>query len=134
MIVAGSTHYRGRGFTFDPETWDEYFAMLDAMLFLTPRKSETNNDQGNGSDGAPADVENGLGDSGADQDESFTEATGLLSPKLSPSMERHLRPSIFTTIAAHMDREQAKEEEDEEEQEAGDKSDKAGTDDEWTDL
>ncbi len=31
VIVAGSTHYRRRGFTRDPESWDEYFRLLDEM-------------------------------------------------------------------------------------------------------
>jgi hypothetical protein len=32
VIVAGSTHYRGRGFTKDPSSWEEYFAILDESL------------------------------------------------------------------------------------------------------
>jgi len=32
VILAGNTHYRGRGFTFDPSSWEEYFAMLDQIL------------------------------------------------------------------------------------------------------
>jgi len=32
VVVAGETHYRKRGFTLDPQTWDEYFAMLDSVL------------------------------------------------------------------------------------------------------
>ena len=32
VILAGNTHYRGRGFTFDPLSWDEYFSMLDRIL------------------------------------------------------------------------------------------------------
>jgi len=32
VIVAGQTHYRGRGFTHDPESWVTYFKMLGAML------------------------------------------------------------------------------------------------------
>ena len=32
VIVAGNTHYRGRGFTYDPSSWDEYFVMLDDVL------------------------------------------------------------------------------------------------------
>ena len=32
VIVAGNTHYRRRGFTFDPSTWDEYFNLLDQIL------------------------------------------------------------------------------------------------------
>jgi hypothetical protein len=30
--VAGLTHYRGKGFTFDPNTWDEYFSRLTEVL------------------------------------------------------------------------------------------------------
>jgi capsular polysaccharide biosynthesis protein len=32
VIVAGNTHYRGRGFTYDPSTWDEYFGLLKKIL------------------------------------------------------------------------------------------------------
>ncbi len=32
VIVAGNTHYRGRGFTLDPASWDEYYALLDESL------------------------------------------------------------------------------------------------------
>jgi hypothetical protein len=37
VIVAGSTHYRGRGFTLDPNTWAEYFGMLTSVLDDQPR-------------------------------------------------------------------------------------------------
>jgi len=36
VILAGVTHYRGRGFTFDPTSWDEYYATLDRLLFDLP--------------------------------------------------------------------------------------------------
>lgn len=36
VIAAGNTHYRGRGFTLDPSTWDEYFALLDRLLANLP--------------------------------------------------------------------------------------------------
>jgi len=36
VILAGNTHYRGRGFTFDPSSWDEYYAMLDRLLSDLP--------------------------------------------------------------------------------------------------
>lgn len=41
VVVSGKTHYRGRGFTFDPASWDEYYAMLDRLLQdpLRPRLS-----------------------------------------------------------------------------------------------
>ncbi len=32
VIVAGNTHYRGRGFTLDPSSWDEYYALLNETL------------------------------------------------------------------------------------------------------
>ncbi len=32
VILAGQTHYRGRGFTYDPSSWEEYFAILDRLL------------------------------------------------------------------------------------------------------
>jgi hypothetical protein len=32
VIVAGKTHYRGRGFTMDPSSWEEYLLMLDDAL------------------------------------------------------------------------------------------------------
>lgn len=32
VIVAGQTHYRDRGFTYDPDTWDAYIEMLESML------------------------------------------------------------------------------------------------------
>lgn len=32
VVVAGQAHYRGRGFTHDPQTWDEYFTMIQSLL------------------------------------------------------------------------------------------------------
>lgn len=32
VISCGQTHYRGRGITLDPNTWDEYYAMLEKVL------------------------------------------------------------------------------------------------------
>jgi hypothetical protein len=32
VIVCGDTHYRGRGFTINPSSWDEYFFILDKVL------------------------------------------------------------------------------------------------------
>ena len=32
VIVSGQTHYRGRGFTFDPDNWEEYFGDLSRLL------------------------------------------------------------------------------------------------------
>ncbi len=32
VIVAGQTHYRNRGFTFDPDTWEDYFDILKGLL------------------------------------------------------------------------------------------------------
>jgi hypothetical protein len=36
VISCGQTHYRGRGFTVDPNTWDEYFAALENVLSDLP--------------------------------------------------------------------------------------------------
>ncbi|RJP52045.1 MAG: hypothetical protein C4557_06985 [Anaerolineaceae bacterium] len=32
VISCGQTHYRGRGITIDPSTWDEYYAALEKVL------------------------------------------------------------------------------------------------------
>lgn len=32
VVVSGFTHYRGKGFTLDPDTWDEYYKTLDRIL------------------------------------------------------------------------------------------------------
>jgi hypothetical protein len=32
VVVAGQTHYRGRGFTIDPDTWVNYYKMLGGLL------------------------------------------------------------------------------------------------------
>jgi len=36
VIVVGQTHYRERGFTLDPASWDDYFAQLDRCLADLP--------------------------------------------------------------------------------------------------
>ena len=36
VISCGQTHYRGRGFTLDPGSWDEYFATLGKVLSNLP--------------------------------------------------------------------------------------------------
>jgi hypothetical protein len=36
VISCGQTHYRGRGFTLDPNTWEEYFATLEKILADIP--------------------------------------------------------------------------------------------------
>ena len=47
VILAGQTHYRGRGFTHDPSSWDEYFATANRLLSdlqanrLTPEQVES---------------------------------------------------------------------------------------------
>lgn len=43
VIVAGKTHYRGRGFTKDPSSWEEYVAMLDESLVEIPAHRLTGN-------------------------------------------------------------------------------------------
>jgi hypothetical protein len=32
VIVIGRTHYRNKGFTLDPDTWENYFGLLDQVL------------------------------------------------------------------------------------------------------
>lgn len=32
VVVAGKTHYRGRGFTYDPDSWVDYFKILGKIL------------------------------------------------------------------------------------------------------
>jgi hypothetical protein len=47
VIVAGNTHYRGRGFTYEPSSWDEYYDLLEKILSdlpghrLNPEQVET---------------------------------------------------------------------------------------------
>ncbi|MHB8778079.1 MAG: capsular polysaccharide export protein, LipB/KpsS family [Anaerolineales bacterium] len=36
VISCGETHYRGRGFTLDPNSWDEYYAILEKVLADIP--------------------------------------------------------------------------------------------------
>ena len=36
VISCGQTHYRGRGFTIDPNSWDEYFTILEKVLSELP--------------------------------------------------------------------------------------------------
>jgi len=36
VISCGQTHYRGRGFTIDPNSWDKYFAALERVLSDLP--------------------------------------------------------------------------------------------------
>ena len=40
-ITVGDTHYRGRGFTHDPQTWDEYYAILNGILSDLPAHRPT---------------------------------------------------------------------------------------------
>ncbi len=36
VIVVGQTHYRCKGFTLDPDSWDSYFALLEKVLADPP--------------------------------------------------------------------------------------------------
>jgi hypothetical protein len=36
VIACGETHYRKRGFTFDPNSWNEYFGILDGFFINLP--------------------------------------------------------------------------------------------------
>lgn len=42
--VAGMTHYRGRGFTYDPESWVDYYKILNKLL-ANPAKTRLAKDQ-----------------------------------------------------------------------------------------
>ena len=44
VIVSGRTHYRGKGFTFDPNTMEEYLSLIDRLLTDAPG-SRLNEDQ-----------------------------------------------------------------------------------------
>ena len=37
VVVAGKTHYKGHGFTHDPQNWDDYFNILNAILSVPSR-------------------------------------------------------------------------------------------------
>ncbi len=37
VVVAGQVHYRGRGFTHDPDSWEAYFALLEQMVTAPDR-------------------------------------------------------------------------------------------------
>jgi hypothetical protein len=103
-------------------------AMLDAMLFSSPRNIMVKDDQRKYSDEATTDVEHGLDNAIAHPDSEFNEASGFVPGKILPSTDQSLRPSIFTTIAAHMDKEKAGPTEVENE------SDKTKHDDDWTNV
>ncbi|MBN1537181.1 MAG: hypothetical protein JW908_10655 [Anaerolineales bacterium] len=34
VIVSGQTHYRGKGFTFDPVSWDDFYEQIEKLLTL----------------------------------------------------------------------------------------------------
>lgn len=44
VIVAGNTHYRGRGFTYDPDSWVDYFKVLSSVL-VEPKKHHLSKDK-----------------------------------------------------------------------------------------
>ena len=37
VIVVGNTHYRNKGFTLDPDTWEAYFELLSKVLSDTTK-------------------------------------------------------------------------------------------------
>jgi hypothetical protein len=43
-IVAGQTHYRGKGFTYDPDNWESFFETLNQLL-QDPQRSRLENHQ-----------------------------------------------------------------------------------------
>jgi hypothetical protein len=44
VIAIGQTHYRGKGFTLDPESWQEYFDLLDQVL-VNPESNRLSQEQ-----------------------------------------------------------------------------------------
>jgi len=44
VMVCGATHYRKRGFTLDPQNWEEYFGTLDKAL-ATPEVGRLTQEQ-----------------------------------------------------------------------------------------
>jgi hypothetical protein len=38
VVVAGETHYRGKGFTYDPRSWKEYYEVVDRLLADPPER------------------------------------------------------------------------------------------------
>ena len=40
-VVSGHTHYRGKGFTLDPENWEEYFELINANLQAVSTERQT---------------------------------------------------------------------------------------------
>lgn len=44
VIVSGQTHYRGKGFTFDPDSWDSFFKLIDELI-LSGKNSQMTQEQ-----------------------------------------------------------------------------------------
>jgi hypothetical protein len=44
VIVVGNTHYRNKGFTLDPHSWDNYFELLDQFI-AAPEKFQLTREQ-----------------------------------------------------------------------------------------
>ena len=44
VIVSGQTHYRGKGFTFDPDSWDSFFKLIDELI-LSGKNSQLTQEQ-----------------------------------------------------------------------------------------
>ena len=78
--------------------------MLNDMLFLSPQRSAVDDDKSKSENENSAEIDKADIEEGQNDDEEViesTEGTALLS-ETTPN--RNLRPSIFTTIAEHMDR------------------------------
>jgi hypothetical protein len=44
VLVIGRTHYRGKGFTLDPDSWDAYFSLMDQVI-AQPQSYAMNKEQ-----------------------------------------------------------------------------------------
>jgi len=44
VIVSGQTHYRGKGFTFDPDSWDSFYKLIDELI-LSGKNSQLTQEQ-----------------------------------------------------------------------------------------
>jgi hypothetical protein len=78
--------------------------MLNDMLFLSPQRSAVDDDKSKNDDENPAESQKPDIEDGHNDDEAPVESTEDAALLGETTPNRNLRPSIFTTIAEHMDR------------------------------